>query len=351
MSIDSVRNTITRLQKEKTSLDSSLLQEKERARKKQSEINSIKLSIKPNTSASSVNSKRRQIESKEKQLHDIEKKIKDMEKKIILKNAEILKNISNIEKLEEQNQKKKDSEEKRRRDNALNHTKSMTRELERQSMLHRQLSSKQIIIDFAKLPEKIIVLFIASNPTNQTQLRLDEEIRAITEKIRASTYRDSVELRSLWATRPTDLLQAINEFKPTVVHFSGHGSEDDELILQDDFGNSKTVSKRAIVEMFKVISRGIRLVVFNTCFSQNQAEEVTNHIPSAIGMSTSIGDEAARIFAAQLYSAIGFGKDIGSAFSQAKVALMLEDVREEDTPQLFMQAGLMEDELILVKPS
>lgn len=29
------------------------------------------------------------------------------------------------------------------------------------------------------------------------------------------------------------MLQAINELNPTVVHFSGHGSDTDEIIFQD----------------------------------------------------------------------------------------------------------------------
>ena len=62
---------------------------------------------------------------------------------------------------------------------------------------------------------------------------------SVTKKIRESEYRDAVELKSVWAVRPTDLLQAINEHKPTIVHFSGHGSNNDELVLQDDSSNKK----------------------------------------------------------------------------------------------------------------
>jgi len=216
--------------------------------------------------------------------------------------------------------------------------------------LQSALSSASITTKPSNLPEKITVLFIASNPTDQSKLRLDEEIRAITKKIRESEYREAVELKSVWAVRPTDLLQAINEHKPTIVHFCGHGSDNNELVLQDDSGATKLVSLRSIVEMFKVVASGIELVVFNTCFSENQANEIVEHISSAIGMSTSIGDDAARVFSAQLYSAISFGKSIGEAFGQAKVALMLENIPEDQTPQLFLRDGIKEKELVLVRP-
>ena len=68
-------------------------------------------------------------------------------------------------------------------------------------------------------------------------------------------------------------------------------------------------------------------------------------------MNTSIGDAAAWTFSAQFYSAIGFGHSVGKAFRQARAALMLEGIREEDTPELFVAGGLSAAELVLVRLS
>lgn len=189
---------------------------------------------------------------------------------------------------------------------------------------------------------------MASNPTDQTQLRLDEEARAIMENIRKSDYKESIEFKSVWAVRPLDVLQALNEFSPTIVHFSGHGSNQDEIVFQDGEGNTKLVTKEALVQTMTATSDNIRVVFFNTCYSRNQAQEIVSHIEAAIGMNDSIGDNAARIFAAQFYSAIGFGKSIKTAFEQAKAALMLENIPEEQTPELFIQNGVSQEELVLV---
>ena len=70
----------------------------------------------------------------------------------------------------------------------------------------------------------------------------------------------------------------------------------------------------------------------------------------AIGMNTSIGDEAALVFASQFYSSIGFGKSIEVSFNQAKAALMLEGIPEETTPELFVRDGLQANSIILVQP-
>ena len=201
------------------------------------------------------------------------------------------------------------------------------------------------------IPEKIIVLFLASNPIDQMQLRLDEEARAISEMIKKAKHRDSVKLESCWALQPMDLLQALNDYKPAIVHFSGHGSDEDEIVFQSHDGTAKLVSKEALVQTMMASSENIRLVFFNTCYSRNQAEDVSQFVDATIGMNTSIGDEAARVFSSQFYSSIGFGYSVKKSFEQAKALLMMEGINEENTPQLFIKEGLNSDEIILVQPS
>ncbi|WP_158773621.1 CHAT domain-containing protein [Cobetia sp. L2A1] len=350
MSIETLRNRIAQLEKEKANLEKSLSRERESARKRQAEIAQVSRSINKNMSLSMLSSKKRQIELKQKQLSAYEKKAADFQIKVANKNSEIMRKLSEADRAARQAQRYNIQDEKRRQDKQIHHSKQVTRELKLQSQIHNQLSSNPIVVKFADLPKKINVLFIASNPKDQTQLKLDEEIRAITRKIRESEYRDAIELKAIWATRPDDLLQAVNEHKPTVVHFSGHGSDQGELVFQDDSGSTKLVSLKSIVQFFKVMASGIELVVFNACYSHSQAEEVTNHVKAAIGMSDSVGDEAARVFAAQLYSAIGFGKNVHDAFEQAKVALLLAGIPEENIPELFVADGVETNSLILVQP-
>ena len=131
----------------------------------------------------------------------------------------------------------------------------------------------------------------------------------------------------------------MNEHKPHIVHFSGHGSEADQIVLLDDQGNPKFIEKAVIVQMLVTTASNLQLVVFNTCFSHNQAQAITQHVEAAIGMSTEIGDVAARNFAAQFYSAIGFGKSVQTAYEQAKAYLMVENNDEAQTNSLVTGAG------------
>lgn len=184
------------------------------------------------------------------------------------------------------------------------------------------------------------ILFFAANPTATSRLSLGEEVRAITEKIRGAKFRDTIELTTAWATRPDDLLQYLNEHEPTIVHFSGHGGGPTGLVLQGDSGDAILVKARALRELFRNLKRKVRLVVLNACYSQVQAKAIAKDIDCVVGMRVSIGDEAARVFAASLYRAIGFGRSIKDAFDQGKIALRLHGIPEADTPILIFRKGV-----------
>ena len=226
----------------------------------------------------------------------------------------------------------------------------ITQGLSRHEHLHRQTALE--IERLKSLPEKITVVFFAADPgsTSTTKLALDEEARLIGERIRASEHRDVVVFHTRWAVRPRDVLQAINELQPTVVHFSGHGTSADMLVLQDDQGEEKHVTKEAIVSAMALGAESVKLVFFNTCFSFNQAQGCLDHVPATIGMNRDVGDLPARVFSAQFYSAIGFGLSITKAFEQAKALVAMETPGEESIPELYVQEGLTEEMLTLVRP-
>jgi hypothetical protein len=199
--------------------------------------------------------------------------------------------------------------------------------------------------------DKIKILFFSGNPEGTTPLKLDEEAREIQTKVRAAEYRDSLELITRWAVRPDDLLQSLNEHKPHIVHFSGHGSPTEEIILLDQQGNPKPVSKAALVSLFYTLKDNIRVVLLNACFSRPQAEAITEEIDCAIGMTRAIGDEAAIAFAASFYRAIGFGRSIREAFDQGKTALLLEGIPEENIPELVTRHTITPESIVLIAPN
>lgn len=190
------------------------------------------------------------------------------------------------------------------------------------------------------------ILFIASNPGNS--LMLDQEFHNITAKILAAAGPHAVEIDSIWAARRDDLLQGLNQYRPDVVHFSGHGSKTGELILMNRDGQAKPVSAAAIGKLFAAVKDQIRLVVFNACFSEIAAAPVANTIDCTVGMDAEIGDDAAIVFASAFYSAIAFKRSVADAFEQAKAALLLEGLPEDDLPRLFHRHGIDPAKLFVI---
>lgn len=353
MSTSTYRSQVTRLQKEGAEIQKKIADERKKISRIKGEIGSIERSISSSTSISTLNSKKRQVESKHSDLARAEKNLGDLSSRSAAKSEELRRALGNLERAEEQDRKRVDAVSKKRRDDELRHAREVTRETEKQARIHNSLRRSSFVIDIAKLPEKITVLFLASNPLDQPALRLDEEIRTITEKIRAADFRDHLELKSRWALRTGDFLQALNEDRPTIVHFSGHGSEDGELIFQNSSGAAHYVTKDAIVATIATMADSVRMVVFNACFSAGQADDVAKHVDIAIGVDDAIGDDAARYFASQLYSSIAFGHSVGRSYDQARAAVAMEmgKIPDEHLPTLYCREGVDAYEYILVRPS
>ncbi|MGE6717534.1 CHAT domain-containing protein [Peribacillus frigoritolerans] len=346
--VESYRRTIKRKKEDLKRLRTARVTEIGKIPSHKRRILSAQTTIGRTKSTATMNSKYREIEREEKKLAGIDKKVADIDKKIATKESDILTEEKKLNREIDREQRKIDAVEKKMIADNERRMKEVCGMLDRHTELHQE--TNRSLEELKNLPEKITVLFMASNPLDAPQLRLDEEARAIQEMIRKSEHRHSVSFKTRWATRALDVIQAINEENPTIIHFSGHGSEEDEIVFQDNQGNAKLVSKEAIVQTMMSTSDEIKLVFFNTCFSYGQAQAVVQHVNAAIGMTTTIGDEAARVFAAQFYSAIGFGLSVKKAFEQGKAGLMLEGIPEEDTPELYVKDELDPNELIIVKP-
>lgn len=183
----------------------------------------------------------------------------------------------------------------------------------------------------------IKILFLVANPTDKTRLRIDEESKAIKEALREAEFRDRFDIETEWAVRVTDLQKLLLRHKPHIVHFSGHGSEASEIILEDNSGRSQPVPSKALSNLFSILKDNIRCVVLNACYAEGQAMAIAEHIDCVIGMSEEIGDESAISFATAFYRALGYGKDIETAFDLGcgQIQFNLENLEDYDKPQLL----------------
>ncbi|MGH7597687.1 MAG: CHAT domain-containing protein [bacterium] len=186
-----------------------------------------------------------------------------------------------------------------------------------------------------KMNQPIKILFLAANPEDTMQLRLDEEIREVKQTLLKAEFRDRFDIEQEWAVCVSDLQGHLLRHKPDIVHFSGHGSKASEIILEDNMGGSHKVPDQALSQLFAILKDNIHCVVLNACYSKRQAQAIAEHIDGVIGMSKAIGDEAAINFAIAFYQALGYGQNLKTAFELGCNQINLQNLNEQDSPKLI----------------
>lgn len=183
----------------------------------------------------------------------------------------------------------------------------------------------------------ISILFVASDPTDLSRLRLGEESREIQEKLQLAQMRDKFVLHQRMSVRPTDLTQALLDIQPQIVHFSGHGTTKGALCFEDKSGKVHPVSPSAIAALFEQFAGQVKCVLLNACYSETQARALIEHVDCVIGMSKAIGDEAAIAFAIGFYQALGAGRTPEEAYKLGVVQIRLQNIPEHLTPVMIVK--------------
>lgn len=316
-----------------TSNDSSRRSRKAAAASKRAEARKAGIrAAKASTDASSA----------QKKLHAAEDKLRDEEAKESRKAAERRKQDD----AKTERARKKSADDARRADQQRDAAHG--REVDD---LRSQIDAHGAVLQAApwdRSPETITVLFITASPEDQSALRIDKEMREIQQRVQASVFRDVIRFEHAMATQVADLLQRLNETKPDVVHFSGHGDERG-LVFEDADEQTRTLDNEELAKLLSLSSKRIRLAIFNSCNSAEQAERACWHLDAAIGMDETIDDEDAQVFAGQLYSALGFGQSLSNAFGQALLQVELEFGAASGAPRLHTADGIDPDEVFIVR--
>jgi hypothetical protein len=147
----------------------------------------------------------------------------------------------------------------------------------------------------------IKILFLASDPSDASRLRLGQEFRDIQERLQLAKYRDKFLLEQRTSVRPGDISQALLDIEPHIVHFSGHGKSTGELCFENELGKIKPVQADALAALFELVSQQVKCVVLNACYSEIQAKAIADHIKFVVGMNKAVGDKAAIAFAVGFY--------------------------------------------------
>ena len=208
--------------------------------------------------------------------------------------------------------------------------------------------------------KKHVILMFGANSLHGQRLALEREARTVQSEIDRARYRDQFELQTWWAAESLDLLAGLRRFRPSIVHFSGHGSQPTAdpapghavcrdigssvhgnccvgLCFQRPNGGVEVVSPGALKDTFRAVGASVRLVVLSACNSEPEARALRAHVDCVTWMRGPIQDDAAIHFATGLYGGIAGGDTIADAFDQGVAALHLKGL--PGRPQLMVRSG------------
>lgn len=212
----------------------------------------------------------------------------------------------------------------------------------------------------AEAPPRVRVLFLAACPPGMPPLRLDQEIKAIQEALRMSKNGDRFEVEQSWAVGDRELQDGLLRYAPDLVHLSGHGSRNGQILLDPgvpmrDLGSRpypaptkqsepEALWLQGLVRVFAGARGRIRCVVLNACHSEPVAQALAQVVGCVVGMSDAIEDAAAIRFSWSFYNALGYGMSLKSAFDLAMGQIAMAGLRTSEVPRLIT-AGVSPEDL------
>jgi hypothetical protein len=239
-------------------------------------------------------------------------------------------------------QRAMDRETQKRRRQDINHAREVAR-----------LSAPQVHYVHIRPPEpeKLRVLYLTANPA--MDLRLDTEVRQVQQALRGAKYRDLVDIKLRPAATFQDLLDGLNDERPHVVHFSGHGGGEGLAFDAESLSGPAhhDVGYALLFRALAATDFPPSLLVLNACDTLEGVEQILPAVPVVIAMSDDVLDAAAILFAQQFYAAIASGQSVGSALRQSKVNIeaVLADEHASALPQHAARNDVDIFELILVR--
>ena len=138
-----------------------------------------------------------------------------------------------------------------------------------------------------------------------------------------------------------DFVRKITEWKPDIIHFSGHGTSDGLLLQREDRLTAKQL-KELLVNQEKTI----QLLFLNACDSADlipELEDCPDKVQYIIGNEGEISEDIATDFALIFYKYYKVLKNIPQAFDKAQFDYQWNNPRAKNFRQVFHPQGKLDE--------
>jgi tetratricopeptide (TPR) repeat protein len=173
-------------------------------------------------------------------------------------------------------------------------------------------------------PRPLRLLFMACSPSDQPTLDYEKEEEALFRAI----YGQDVAFDSCDMGTFEELKEKVNEFKPHIVHLTGHGAVRDgqgRFAFEKEDGTADLVPSEDLRRF--LAGSGVQCVFVSGCQSGKAPQEalagicqslVGGEVPLAVGWAASIADDLATNFARTFYKTLKGGQPVDRALLLAR---------------------------------
>ncbi len=184
------------------------------------------------------------------------------------------------------------------------------------------------------------VLLLTASPADLTAIRVAQEEKEVKRHIEAGKARGArVELHVVRGAMLDDILSAMNEFRPHILHIAAHGSQNGDLWLLNDLGDRVVMPLAGFLAAIESAAKDLTLLLLNACYSRAAAEVLRQHVDCAIGVRTKVADASALAYIEAFYAALGHGLAVSEAHEQGLAQLKLKCLPNSGDIELLVRAG------------
>ena len=362
MSSESIRNDLNRLKTAEAGLRKEAARHEADLAKAHAAAAQKRRSATTANSLSSVQTHLRSAESEDKKATAAADKLAAVSDKLARNGVDQTSKQRSLAAAEKSEREAVERDEKRRRDYAKSDQAAADRAADKRRRTEKdharelarlsQPTVRHIYVREAE-PEKLRVLYLTASPELDSPLRTDAEVNNVLKALRGAKHRDLIELHLRPAATAQDLMDGINDLRPHVIHFSGHGGGRGLL-----FDNASLDQPDGRAMPFDLLARFLgatdtppTLVVLNACDTLDGSDLLLEVAPVVIAMADSVGDMAAGVFATQFYAAIASAQSIGASLRQSKAIMAAALLEDADLPQHVARQDVNIDQLVLVRAS
>jgi len=177
--------------------------------------------------------------------------------------------------------------------------------------------------------KKIKVLLISAQVNDLGSLNVEEEIHSIKEILSNSISKDLFDITTLINPTKSLLIETTLNFKPEILHYAGHSTE--EGIIMGSIDNIfEWKDLKNVIEQTNT-----KCLILNTVNSVNNIKNLPTNVPYIIGMKDLITDKEAIDFSIGFYKTLSGKLKYDEAFKVGKQILENMNTRHSNSPTLI----------------